>query len=165
MNSVLPAATSLADSPTGARGERIDWMYARCGTCSTYVKKHWALNVQVDHSMDCEIDTRRARLVKGRIYSPSQKVWGTQVLVRLGSMLKSMRWRPDRGAQDALLSVLLRRVDPAHAAVHLIVQHPHRAAKLSRRITLKGTGDSALYVCVTQEDGHLIWSSPIYIFR
>ena len=44
-------------------------------------------------------------------------------------------------------------------------ENPHRIAKLSRRITLKGTGDSALYVCVTQEDGHLIWSSPIYVFR
>jgi hypothetical protein len=44
-------------------------------------------------------------------------------------------------------------------------ENPHRSAKLSRRITLKGAGDSALYVCVTQEDGHLIWSSPIYVFR
>ena len=29
---------------------------------------------------------------------------------------------------------------------------------------LKEKGDNALYVCLTQEDGHLIWSSPIYIF-
>jgi len=44
-------------------------------------------------------------------------------------------------------------------------ENPHRTARLSRRITLKGTGDTALYVCLTQEDGHLIWSSPIYVFR
>ena len=44
-------------------------------------------------------------------------------------------------------------------------ENPHRTAKLSRRITLKDKGDSALYVCVTQEDGHLVWSSPIYVFR
>ena len=44
-------------------------------------------------------------------------------------------------------------------------ENPCRTAKLSRRITLRGKGDSALYVCVTQEDGHLIWSSPIYVFR
>ncbi len=43
--------------------------------------------------------------------------------------------------------------------------NPHRRAQLERRITLTGQGDNALYVCITQEDGHLIWSSPIYIFR
>ena len=43
--------------------------------------------------------------------------------------------------------------------------NPHRRAQLDRRITLTDDGDNALYVCVTQEDGHLIWSSPIYIFR
>ena len=43
--------------------------------------------------------------------------------------------------------------------------NPHRRARLTRRITLTGQGDNALYVCITQEDGHLIWSSPIYIFR
>ena len=43
--------------------------------------------------------------------------------------------------------------------------NPHRRAQLDRRITLTDDGDNALYVCLTQEDGHLIWSSPIYIFR
>ena len=41
----------------------------------------------------------------------------------------------------------------------------HRRVELSRRIKLDTTGDNALYVCLTQEDGHLIWSSPIYVFR
>ena len=41
----------------------------------------------------------------------------------------------------------------------------HRRLLLSRRIPLKTTGDNALYVCLTQEDGHLVWSSPIYVFR
>ena len=44
-------------------------------------------------------------------------------------------------------------------------ENPHREVKLSRRIALKAAGDNALYVCLTQEDGHLIWSSPIYVFR
>jgi hypothetical protein len=44
-------------------------------------------------------------------------------------------------------------------------ENAHRRAKLSRRIELKAKGDNALYVCLTQEDGHLIWSSPIYIFH
>ena len=44
-------------------------------------------------------------------------------------------------------------------------ENRHRTIELSRRIALKGAGDSALYVCLTQEDGHLVWSSPIYVFR
>jgi hypothetical protein len=43
--------------------------------------------------------------------------------------------------------------------------NPHRTLRLSRRILLKSIGDNALYVCLTQENGHLAWSSPIYIFR
>ena len=44
-------------------------------------------------------------------------------------------------------------------------ENPHRRLLLSRRLLLKMSGDNALYVCLTQEDGHLAWSSPIYIFR
>jgi hypothetical protein len=44
-------------------------------------------------------------------------------------------------------------------------ENPHRSIRLSRRLRLKAEGDNALYVCLTQEDGHLIWSSPIYVFR
>ena len=44
-------------------------------------------------------------------------------------------------------------------------ENPHRRLLLSRRIPLKKPGDNALHVCLTQEDGHLVWSSPIYVFR
>ena len=44
-------------------------------------------------------------------------------------------------------------------------ENPHCALRLERRVRLRGGGDNALYVCLTQEDGHLVWSSPIYIFR
>ncbi len=44
-------------------------------------------------------------------------------------------------------------------------ENPHHKIGLERRIKLRSKGDNALYVCVTQEDGHLAWSSPIYIFR
>ncbi|NCF27806.1 MAG: DUF3604 domain-containing protein [Gammaproteobacteria bacterium] len=44
-------------------------------------------------------------------------------------------------------------------------ENPHTQLKLTRRIPLNPTGDNALYVRITQEDGHLIWSSPIYIFQ
>jgi len=44
-------------------------------------------------------------------------------------------------------------------------ENPHRSLKISRRITLNDEVDNALYVCLTQEDGHLVWSSPIYVTR
>lgn len=43
-------------------------------------------------------------------------------------------------------------------------ENPARRLQLSRRIPLKPRGDNALHVRLTQEDGHLVWSSPIYLF-
>ncbi len=43
-------------------------------------------------------------------------------------------------------------------------ENPHRRLKLERRVRLKRGVDNPLYVCLTQEDGYLIWSSPIYVF-
>ena len=36
---------------------------------------------------------------------------------------------------------------------------------LRRKIKLRPHGDTRLYVRVQQEDGHRIWTSPIYLFR
>ena len=36
---------------------------------------------------------------------------------------------------------------------------------LRRRVKLRRSGDTRLYVRVQQEDGHRMWSSPIYLFR
>ena len=36
---------------------------------------------------------------------------------------------------------------------------------LRRKIKLRPQGDTRLYVRVQQEDGHRIWTSPIYLFR
>ena len=36
---------------------------------------------------------------------------------------------------------------------------------LRRRIKLRPTGDTRLYIRVQQEDGHRMWSSPIYLFQ
>lgn len=44
-------------------------------------------------------------------------------------------------------------------------ENAERRLRLTRRIKLEADGDNALYVRLTQEDGHLIWSSPIYVFR
>ena len=43
--------------------------------------------------------------------------------------------------------------------------NPHRRMSLERRVALRPEGDNPLYVRITQEDGHLAWSSPIYVFR
>ncbi|MDH3473723.1 MAG: DUF3604 domain-containing protein, partial [Rhodospirillales bacterium] len=44
-------------------------------------------------------------------------------------------------------------------------ENPHQRVTLERRIPLADDRDNALYICLTQEDGHLVWSSPIYVFR
>lgn len=44
-------------------------------------------------------------------------------------------------------------------------ENPHRQVKIERRVKLATVGDNALYICMTQEDGHLVWSSPIYVFH
>jgi hypothetical protein len=44
-------------------------------------------------------------------------------------------------------------------------ENPHRSVRISRRIQLKSDIDNALYVCLTQEDGHRAWSSPSYVIR
>ena len=42
-------------------------------------------------------------------------------------------------------------------------QNPVQAWRLSRRIGLRPGADNPIYVRVTFEDGHLAWSSPIYL--
>lgn len=44
-------------------------------------------------------------------------------------------------------------------------ENPHRSMTVNRRMNVRADGDTRPYVCVTQEDGHRAWSSPLYIFR
>ena len=44
-------------------------------------------------------------------------------------------------------------------------ENPHYTTTLERRIKLADARDNALYVRITHEDGHFVWSSPIYILR
>ena len=44
-------------------------------------------------------------------------------------------------------------------------ENPHFDMTVSQDVELRDEGDNALFVRVTQEDGHQAWSSPIYIFR
>ena len=44
-------------------------------------------------------------------------------------------------------------------------ENPHRQVQIERRLSLADDRDNALYIRITQEDGHFVWSSPIYVFR
>ena len=40
----------------------------------------------------------------------------------------------------------------------------NKLVKVKRRLQIDHDGDNAFYVCVVQEDGHYVWSSPTYVF-
>jgi hypothetical protein len=44
-------------------------------------------------------------------------------------------------------------------------QNIHRNIEVERQISLVDDRDNAIYVRIIQEDGHVIWSSPIYVLR
>lgn len=44
-------------------------------------------------------------------------------------------------------------------------ENPHRAMKFSRKIDLKDSGDNPIFIRLTQEDGTIAWTSPIYVYR
>ncbi|MGH7715398.1 MAG: DUF3604 domain-containing protein, partial [Vulcanimicrobiaceae bacterium] len=43
-------------------------------------------------------------------------------------------------------------------------ENPHRALRLTRTLPLANDRDNAFYIRVTFEDGHVAWSSPVYVF-
>jgi hypothetical protein len=44
-------------------------------------------------------------------------------------------------------------------------ENKHRKFEFSRKIHLKNQGDNPIFIRLTQEDGTLAWTSPIYIYR
>jgi Protein of unknown function (DUF3604) len=44
-------------------------------------------------------------------------------------------------------------------------ENTHRRMRFKRRVDLRDTGDNPLFIRLTQEDGTLAWTSPIYVFR
>ena len=47
----------------------------------------------------------------------------------------------------------------------LPAENPHRRMTFKRTVDLKDSGDNPIFIRVTQEDGTLAWTSPIYIYR
>ncbi|MEO8104160.1 MAG: DUF3604 domain-containing protein, partial [Betaproteobacteria bacterium] len=44
-------------------------------------------------------------------------------------------------------------------------RNDNRSVRLSRRIARSRDAEDALYICITLEDGHMVWSSPTYLMR
>jgi hypothetical protein len=44
-------------------------------------------------------------------------------------------------------------------------ENPQRTMSFARRIELRAEGDNPIFIRVTQEDGTLAWTSPIYLYR
>jgi hypothetical protein len=44
-------------------------------------------------------------------------------------------------------------------------QNIHRSVEIERQIPLVDDRDNAIYIRIIQQDGHVIWSSPIYVLR
>lgn len=47
----------------------------------------------------------------------------------------------------------------------LPTDNPHRRMRFTRKLDLRPEGDNPIFVRVTQEDGTLAWTSPIYLYR
>jgi len=43
--------------------------------------------------------------------------------------------------------------------------NPHHSLRIKRTITIDGKRDNPIFIKLTQEDGHIAWTSPIYFFR
>jgi len=43
--------------------------------------------------------------------------------------------------------------------------NPHRSVRIERKVEIRPGRDNPVYIKLTQEDGHVAWTSPIYFFR
>lgn len=44
-------------------------------------------------------------------------------------------------------------------------ENAHRTMTITRELPLKDSGDTTLFIKLTQEDGNVAWTSPVYLFR
>ena len=90
---------------------------------------------------------------------------GSSVMVGTGAPCAAAMLAQKTCAPDVLVMFEAGGIARRIRVFRLPDENPHRHVTLERRIPLAGARDNALYVCLVQEDGHLVWSSPIYIFR
>jgi hypothetical protein len=88
--------------------------------------------------------------VAGRLMFETAPASGEAAIAELG--IEPRRF--DAGGLER--AILLQRLPEAMSERRMV---------LRRRIELRSMGETRLYVRVQQEDGHRLWSSPIYLFR
>ena len=86
----------------------------------------------------------------GRVAFETARVSGEAVIAELGVEPRHFN------AGGLERAVLLQRLPEVMGERRMV---------LRRRIEVRPEGDTRLYVRVQQEDGHRMWSSPIYLFR
>jgi hypothetical protein len=79
-------------------------------------------------------------------------------LVQCGVPLEEIGYEDDVFDQSGVLPRYLK-------IFRLPTENTHRAMKFTRKIALKDNGDNAIFIRLTQEDGVLAWTSPIYVYR
>ena len=115
--------------------------------------------------------TRAAlRAVRGKRSKPGASAFMANLekeILRLERELLDGRYKPGRYVTIEVRDPKPRRVSAApfrdrvvHHALCAVIE-----PIFERRIALRDDRDNALYLCLTQEDGHLVWSSPVYVFR
>jgi hypothetical protein len=67
------------------------------------------------------------------------------------------------GIEDT--TVDLGGLDRRLEAFRLPDDNPHRSFRTTLEVPLSIEGDNPIWLCVSTEDGHQAWSSPIYVFR
>jgi len=80
----------------------------------------------------------------------TEPVSGAAAIADLGAQVRTF----EAGGLDR--AVRLQRLPEVMTVRHL---------RLQRTINIRSWGDTRLFVRVQQEDGHRLWSSPIYLFR
>ncbi|MGA0395079.1 MAG: hypothetical protein ACO3MW_13585, partial [Rhodospirillales bacterium] len=79
-------------------------------------------------------------------------------LVQCGVPLEEIGYEDEVFDQSGVLPRYLK-------IFRLPTENTHRAMKFTRKIALKDNGDNAIFIRLTQEDGVLAWTSPIYVYR
>lgn len=79
-------------------------------------------------------------------------------LVRCGVPLEDIGYEDEVFDRSGVLPRYLK-------LYRLPARNPHRTLKVTRKIALKPEGDNPIFIRLTQEDGTLAWTSPIYLYR
>lgn len=79
-------------------------------------------------------------------------------LVKCGVPLEEIGFEDEVFDQSGILPRYLK-------LFRLPAENAHRSMRFTRTLDLKDKGDNGIFIRLTQEDGTLAWTSPIYIYR